>query len=55
MCLKNIPNGFKLKKTFTVNSKFNWFKAIATRLQTIRKGPKKNASCIRKRFVSISI
>jgi hypothetical protein len=24
MCLKNIPNEFKLKKTFTVNSKFNW-------------------------------
>jgi hypothetical protein len=26
---------------FTVNSKFNWYKAITSRLQTIRKGQKK--------------
>jgi hypothetical protein len=28
MCLKNIPNEFKLKKMFTVNSKFNWFNRL---------------------------
>jgi hypothetical protein len=41
MCLKNIPNEFKLKKMFTVNSKFNWYKAITSRLQAFRKDQKK--------------